>query len=460
MSLMWSRYTNYAKFEGAKCIFHALNFCVVSVDVHIDPEPYKELTAEELSSLPSELIDILVFHKLLIKNADVDQNELNDILERNKKIDMSNLILLISNDCNMDCSYCQIERNISGSKKKMSSEIVIATLQLFEKLCNRESSLTVNFTGGEPLINFSVIQEAVRFIRASDRLNNARLVIFTNGTLLDQTISEFLHENEFLVIVSLDGLESAHNLNRVFIDGSATYRQVLNGYLTAKNAGCNCAISSVANFNDSDFVDFLSWVIDLKPLSLGINYPHHILGINNEFDFNVYTRQILMAHSILESNGISLENYERFARTFKRKIVRRRECQACGRGITIDSNGNVGTCKSLLVSHKISYPLIGFDISKADEFEKWADRTPLVHENCLDCPAISICGGGCAYDAYCLFEGNALKMDRRMCNHITSIFFDLLEQQICKVPTPIGSFYLFEPNKNNEGQSVFESVGH
>jgi uncharacterized protein len=88
---------------------------------------------------------------------------------------------------------------------------MIASLNLFKDICSKDGSLTINFTGGEPLLNMEILYSSVDFIRKNAALNNARLVIFTNGTLLSKDTVEFLRVNNFLIIVSLDGPSVNHN---------------------------------------------------------------------------------------------------------------------------------------------------------------------------------------------------------------------------------------------------------
>jgi len=462
MELIWSRYAHFVKVDNTNCLFHSLNFCLVCTDFTLKPKPHMVLSNDEKLLMSPALQEKLMIHGLLITGPEVDRKLINNVISASNKLEICNLILLISNKCNMDCSYCQIEKNIPGAKHNMTIDIALEALCLFENICFKESKLTINFTGGEPLLNFDVMCSAVKYIKNSNVLSKARLVVFTNGTLLDQEIAEFFKANDFLVIVSLDGAAEKHDTNRKFSDGTSTYQQALLGYLLVRDYGCNCAISSVANLSCDDFDNWLKWLIELKPMSVGLNYPHLLLsGGVNDINFYTYTSQILRANKVLGENGISLENYERFSRVYDYNKIRRRECQACGRGLTINANGNVGPCKSLLVSERIFTSLTDCAPLNDSKFIDWAERTPLNSELCLNCPAVSICGGGCAYDTYCLFDGNFSEMDRRMCSHIRSIFFDLLFQRVRNLKKDFDDFFIImEPRYQEIEGKIFESVGH
>lgn len=456
IDVYWSKFAHSLVLgDGNYCVFNSINFSVVQVNINLNPKVHQKLTAEELESIDSDTLENFRKYNIVIDDIAEDNAVLSKLLSDNNSIDIKNLILLISNECNMNCNYCQIENNIYGQKVNMTLGNAMKALEYFESVCNVQGLLTINFTGGEPLLNFEVIRAVVDYTKNSKKLLNARLVIFTNGTLITTDIANFLKNNNFLVIVSLDGKKENHDEFRKYHNGVGTYDDALRGYILAKSAGCNCAISSVANLVSTDFDAYLEWLIDLNPLSVGINYAHLILNQNNpQNDFQIYTTQIIKANEMLSIAGISLENYNRFNNFFVRKEVRRRECQACGRGITIDSRGMIGPCKSLLVSDKISFSLDGFVIEKSKMFCQWAERTPLHNETCLLCPAVAICGGGCAYDSFCLFNGDAMKMDDRMCSHIKTIFNDLMIRGLVKESMSATT------DETDYKMNIIDSVGH
>ena len=59
-----------------------------------------------------------------------------------------------------------------------------------------------------------------------------------------------------------------------------------------------------------------------------------------------------------------------------------------------------------------------FDASKNETLKEWASLSPVNKEECQDCEALGICGGGCPIDA---INKNGEKdihgIDRRFCVH-------------------------------------------
>ena len=83
----------------------------------------------------------------------------------------------------------------------------------------------VSFSGGEPLLNFSVLEKTVNDIH-SQGIDNVFYTIRTNGILLDGHIAEFLVKNNFAIWVSLDGMKTDHDRNRVYADGQGSFDTV------------------------------------------------------------------------------------------------------------------------------------------------------------------------------------------------------------------------------------------
>lgn len=92
------------------------------------------------------------------------------------------------------------------------------------------------FYGGEPLLNFGLIKKIVNYIKTIYE-GEIILNITTNGSLLTPDISDWLMDNNFSIVVSLDGNEEEHNRKRVYDNNNKTFDDVFNNitYLLNKN---------------------------------------------------------------------------------------------------------------------------------------------------------------------------------------------------------------------------------
>lgn len=145
------------------------------------------------------------------------------------------LILTLTGSCNLQCRYCinsdvypQAEKPstemMSWDTAKASADYYFNTLKNIRRHDPGRTGV-VSFYGGEPLLNFSVLEKTVNHIR-SQSIDNVFYTISTNGILLDGHIAEFLVKNNFAIWVSLDGTKTDHDRNRVFRDGQGSFDTV------------------------------------------------------------------------------------------------------------------------------------------------------------------------------------------------------------------------------------------
>jgi len=74
------------------------------------------------------------------------------------------------------------------------------------------SSVAIVFSGGEPLLEFSLIEQAVRYIRQNAFSGKrVRLFLVTNGTMLDEEKILFFAEHGFDIQLSFDGVRAAQD---------------------------------------------------------------------------------------------------------------------------------------------------------------------------------------------------------------------------------------------------------
>lgn len=136
---------------------------------------------------------------------------------------ISALTLVLTTDCNLSCEYCYAA---SGRRSNMNWATLRAALDL--GLSHGRPGVKLVFSGGEPLLRFSMIERAAAHVRETAPAGRRpRFVLLTNGTLLDENKIRFLKQNRFEVQLSFDGLSEAQDVR-----GVGTFDR-LDGLLTA-----------------------------------------------------------------------------------------------------------------------------------------------------------------------------------------------------------------------------------
>lgn len=146
------------------------------------------------------------------------------------------LLLETTQSCNLRCKYCCYSEHYystrNHSNKRM--DIVIAQkavdyylknwLTVYYK--NPMRHPVISFYGGEPLLNFQLIHGVIDYIKEKYPNIHPDYNMTTNGILLTEQVADFLVENNFSILFSLDGDKENHDRNRVKIDGTGSFDTV------------------------------------------------------------------------------------------------------------------------------------------------------------------------------------------------------------------------------------------
>jgi uncharacterized protein len=109
----------------------------------------------------------------------------------------------------------------------MSWSIARQAIDLLFKESLDSPEVHIRFFGGEPLLNWPVIQMCVEYAENKARITGkkASFSTVTNGILLNETKIRFMKDHHFFVQISIDGTQDMHDAFRVDIDQKGTYKQ-------------------------------------------------------------------------------------------------------------------------------------------------------------------------------------------------------------------------------------------
>jgi uncharacterized protein len=135
--------------------------------------------------------------------------------------------------CNLNCAYCFFLKKTAlypGSDFRMSDEVMEAYIrQTIE--AHHTPEVVLAWQGGEPtLMGLDFFRRAVEVIKRYQKPGTTiEHTIQTNGVLLDEEWCRFLHDNEFLVGLSLDGPRGMHDAYRRDKAGNSVFDKVVRG---------------------------------------------------------------------------------------------------------------------------------------------------------------------------------------------------------------------------------------
>ncbi|MBS1446186.1 MAG: radical SAM peptide maturase [Odoribacter sp.] len=147
----------------------------------------------------------------------------------------------VTDKCNLNCKYCTYGQVYQGHDERQGKNLdfsiarnMLDYLFLLWKNFSAhrpQRTISIGFYGGEPLMNFELIQQIIRYI-SSQTLENIDFTynMTTNAVLLDK-YSDFLVRHDFKLLISLDGADE-DNCHRVSHTGKSSFAQV---YQNIKN---------------------------------------------------------------------------------------------------------------------------------------------------------------------------------------------------------------------------------
>jgi len=302
-----------------------------------------------------------LFDRLLQRGLIVDADNIHRVIEGYRNLN-ANLftdtglhIAVVTKRCNLRCVYCHAQGG--ASCQDMSIETASRVLQyLFDV---RNKSVTLEFQGGEPLLNWPVVKFLTEHARKFNTLGkNLNIVLVTNLLLMDDEKMRFLADHDVDVCASLDGPADIHDKNKKDADGRGTHARVIENIMRfTKEFGRKVHLLPTITRHSlahperivDEYLRLGQGEIALRPVNR-IGYACDAwedIGYTAE-EFNVFYSKAMAYIMKLNASGSHLS--ERTARTILTKVMLKRDpgyvdmMNPCGAGRAVMAYAPDGTC--------------------------------------------------------------------------------------------------------------------
>ena len=310
------------------------------------------------------------------------------------------LVLRVTERCNLQCAYCYAargEETIPDMDKAMA-------LRAVELCCLQDSTLRIQFTGGEPLLRLDLMEAVAAFGKRTGR--KLVLSVQTNGTLLTPQTCFQLRAIQCGVGVSLDGMGDANSL-RTFPDGTASCGAVLQGIRNLGEAGMRCGLTAVVTSVNAErlgqLADLALFLGNVAGVGLDLFRP---LGRGNGRDLapnpDVLTqglRELKTQAERLRLAGIPFRFRE------MDRLQKRRSMHTCGGAycyaqtdlsLALDGRGDWWPCSSFAGQASSLLGNIRDGLPPGNRFA----AELAAPERCRRCGSFPLCLGGCPARRY------------------------------------------------------------
>lgn len=147
-----------------------------------------------------------------------------------------NLIVFLSNRCNLQCAYCAVEINKGKALHLDEARLRAGVVRYLDETEGRKS---VTLLGGEPFLDFPLLERVADFCAAESarRGEPVRVSVYTNGVLLDGAKLASLRRRGATVWLSLDGRAGSNDGHRVFRAGERSVFAAVDARLAGLDRG-------------------------------------------------------------------------------------------------------------------------------------------------------------------------------------------------------------------------------
>lgn len=394
--------------------------------VMVTDEEYEVLKeVEKTGTLPgnnilSRFVDNGLLQETLIEEIEHPETGNIELLTEHY---MENLILQVTQQCNMRCSYCAYSGNYfnrTHSTNRMTFETAKKAIDFYLERSDKADARYISFYGGEPLLEFELIKQCVNYALEKKGDKSIGFPMTTNGTLLTDEVIKFIVKHKFSLMISLDGDKESHDINRRFRTGGGSFDVIINNLKSLKkydekyykeNVMFNCVISSTTDFER--VYKFYSESDLFAPDTINFHYVNQVgLKNNNISEITQKNRRteslayIKMALAVLEkrewdSQSIMLrsemQNVELLYNQLHKHSIEAKKthhggpCIPAVRRLLIDTSGTFFPCER--VSEDDEQMSIG-SLENGLDYDKinfYLNHGKMIKENCLDCWNLRTC---------------------------------------------------------------------
>ena len=335
------------------------------------------------------------------------------------KTDIRAISLNLAQGCNLRCTYCFAGEGDYGTKGMMSLATATAAIDLLAK---DKPNFHVVFFGGEPMLNFSVIEQVVTW--CEQRPQDITFSITTNGTLLTAEKLAWFKTKRFAMNLSYDGkgLQARQRLNKDKASNSEALVQkklAVFGEQLAQLREFRLR-STVTRENLDQLEDSL--LHTLSSSNFKVLVAQHATSINGmKFskedidEVGVILRRVI--DRCLDGGDyarlLRLDNLKQTIRTIHRGKTGGMACGAGVHYLTVSVGGGFYLCHRFNEDESERFGDIqaGLDTAKLDEIAHFrtAKKAP-----CDTCWMREWCAGGCFHE-HKTASGDKFKIDPRFC---------------------------------------------
>ncbi|MGI6703463.1 MAG: thioether cross-link-forming SCIFF peptide maturase [Clostridia bacterium] len=323
------------------------------------------------------------------------------------------LCLHVAHDCNLSCRYCFASQgDFKGQRLLMDCDTAYRAVDFLIKKSGKRHNIEIDFFGGEPLLNLPVVKKTVEYgrKRAAQAGKEIRFTLTTNGVGLDSETIEYLDDNMYNVVLSLDGRPEVNDRMRCFRNGVGSYDSIVDGIVgfVQKRADRSYFVRGTFTRENLDFCEDVLHIaglgiksLSVEPVVSGRDEPYSI----REQDLGTVLREYdRLFDECLKRAGTPEEfSFYHFKVNLYNGPCAIKRLSGCGAGnqyIAVTPEGDLYPCHQFVGEEGFLMGNVFDGMLDSRIAAAFRDAHVYNKEDCRDCWARLWCSGGCHASSY------------------------------------------------------------
>ena len=393
-----SQYVQVIPTQGSFILFNTINSNIVE----LEPRYFQDgvLQIEQFST---NEIEYLQAHDFFIDT----EHALEKFIDEDTKPDWLDIIISVTENCNLHCKYCYENNFFSTSviTYETIDKILIYINQILEQHPTIHA-IKFDLIGGEPTLALPQIKYLIQ--RVNEQIDiEVVYCLETNGTLFTKDMQSVFENTTVTVHVPLS-LPEDHDVMRVYHDGTGSFNIVLHNLQEAQSFfednRHTLSVRYNAHMNNvKKYQEFVAYIQKALPFDFEIDYALVINYDYNDF-MNTLSREEhkqwnMKAHFRYSQSPYSEENFLLLPTKYM-------QCQGYSPySIKFFSDGTLGLCNAWMYGDRRGH--VDDLISGKDKLTIFPEiQKPIpIDQECIECKNLFLCGGKrlCRGDNQCDF---------------------------------------------------------
>lgn len=307
--------------------------------------------------------------------------------------------LHVTNDCNLRCDYCYVDKTPDKMALDKGYQAVDAVFRSAVK--QQFKRVKLKYAGGEATLNFSTVLALHRYAQQLAVNHSLQLdgVVLSNGVAISNRMIEAMKELGLRLMISLDGVGAYHDGQRPFINGHGSFQHIERTLdRLAKHQLVPSISITISQRNLSGLADTVAYALERNlPFTLNFFRDNACTTSSQDlaYEENQIIQAMLAAFQVIEAN---LPPYSLLGSLIDLAYLDNAHERTCGVGqsyMVINHQGGVAKCHMEL-GHTVSTVMDDDPLRFIQLDQIGIQNLPVSEkEGCRTCEWQNWCAGGC-----------------------------------------------------------------